>query len=115
MNGLCQHIAVKREASSWEMQKRSDTRTRQKETPPTPAVIARSCLLCSVHSWHPRAQKAKGRMTDRNVKSEKALKEPTQLDLEKKEGLDKMLALKEVKIASRKKCSSGKGRQGKAG
>lgn len=48
------------------------------------------------------------------MKSEKALKEPTQLNLEKKEGLDNMLALKEVKFTSRKKCSSGKGRQGKA-
>lgn len=47
--------------------------------------------------------------------SEKALKEPTQLNLEKRVVLDEMLALKEVEIASRKKCSSGKARQGKAG
>lgn len=83
----------------------------------TPAVTARVQLLCGVHSWHSRDQKTKGRMTDRpeNVMSEKALKEPTQLNLENKVGLDEILALKEVKIASRKKCSSGKRKQGKAG
>lgn len=42
-------------------------------------------------------------------------KQPTQLNLKKKVGLDKTLALEEVKIASRKECNSGKGSQGKAG
>lgn len=62
MNELHQHIAVKKEASNWDLQK--GVTPGQHRNSPALAVIVGARLLYCVCSWHSRVQKTRERMTD---------------------------------------------------